>query len=272
MNTGEHYKKRRSLKEKLKLCAVAVTMLGLPPVAPASYLANDYSPVPLLEQKEVTIITSNVHNRPLIRYLDDDFLQDDPLNILTTHQPDIACFQEISAQDAAELTQYGEVVYKENNNKPFNGSVGIAQVSTRRMSHIQTPNLSKDSERSAIVTTIDDIQAACTHLTDNPVKAKEQLHELLNRYPDLAIVAGDFNLEASIANTIMRNFRYASTDKPTLVHSNKSAVDRVFLKNGQKRTIQHWISHRFRLLSDHRGVKASFRPLNWANTSRQSLQ
>ncbi len=262
----------RSWRDRLRLSLAAVALLVPPPVISPSYLPESFDPVELQQQEDVTIISANVHNRPLIQFFNSNFLEAEPIKIIVDQQPDIACFQEISQINARLLTSHGEVVYAQNNKKPLNESVGVAMVSTRKMDDIETPNLSESLTRPAIVAKVDGVNMACLHLTNGPSKATQELRKLLRLYPDIDLIAGDFNLEPDQIAGLVEEFQIQSPESTTLVRSKKrGAVDRILLKQTSALTLAKWSIKSFSTGSDHRAVKFVGKPSSSSNLLRKDL-
>lgn len=278
MRNMEQSTPKRRRPGRLRLGLAAVALFGLPPVSDYSYPVAEYSSVPLHQQAKIELFTANVHNRPLIHFLNEDFLEANPAGILEAVSPDVAFFQEISSRDARELPAHGyNVAYEPNSEIPLNESTGIAVASTRKMSKVEIVDLSEISNRPAIVADIDGFKFAGVHLSNDQRLAMEELKRLVELHPDLDGLGGDFNLKPSKVSHLIGDFAVSSTDKPTLPRPRKRSADRILFgkaefnlaeMDGQRLST---FTNTAPIGSDHLGVYLELRPQNEINTPRSSF-
>lgn len=259
---------------KLGRVVMAIAMLPLTPVIDNIDRSRaEYNPVELSRQPELDVLTANIHNQPLIQFFNSTFQEQDPLELLDRTKPDIACFQEISEEDALSLTSYGDVIFATNNDWVLNGRVGIALVSTREISGAKTTNLGSDEyQRPAIIASIDNLKIACLHLTSSTELAEKELRKLKDLPQALDIIMGDLNLTPAEANSIIGDINYSSrTDEPTHPGTGR-AIDRIILPDGSKILVWKFDSFIIEINSDHKGVLVKVWPSNWPMWIFQSLK
>ncbi|MFZ1522479.1 MAG: endonuclease/exonuclease/phosphatase family protein [Candidatus Saccharimonadales bacterium] len=259
---------------KLGRVVMAIAMLPLTPVIDNIDRSRaEYNPVELSRQPELDILTANIHNQPLIQFFNSTFQEQDPLELLDRTKPDIACFQEISEEDALSLTSYGDVIFATNNDWVLNGRVGIALVSTREISGTKTTNLGSDEyQRPAIIASIDNLKIACLHLTSSTGLAEKELRKLKDLPHALDIIMGDLNLTPAEANSIIGDINYSSrNDEPTHPKTGR-AIDRIILLDGSKILVWKFDSFIIKINSDHKGVIARIKPSSWTNVDIKELK
>ena len=259
---------------KLGRVVMAIAMLPLTPVIDNIDRSRaEYNPVELSRQPELDILTANIHNQPLIQFFNSTFQEQDPLELLDRTKPDIACFQEISEEDALSLTSYGDVIFATNNDWVLNGRVGIALVSTRKISDAKTPNLGSDEyQRPAIIASINNLKIACLHLTSSTGLAEKELRKLKDLPHALDIIMGDLNLTPAEANSIIGDINYSSrNDEPTHPKTGR-AIDRIILLDGSKILVWKFDSFIIKINSDHKGVIARIKPSSWTNVDIKELK
>jgi endonuclease/exonuclease/phosphatase family metal-dependent hydrolase len=267
----------RVARSKVGRMAASLMLLagGLIPVEnPIIESLAGYDPIELEAQDDIKLMTANAHNRPLTQFFNFDFLEQNPVELLNRYTPDIACFQEISEEDALNLRAFGDVVFTSNNEWPFNGSVGIALVSKRRIQDAFTPDLDSrnDQNRPAIVATIDGLRIACLHLTNSTILASSELKKINDLVQNLDVIIGDLNLSPKLVQMIMGDVNYASrTDKVTHAGT-EGVIDRIILPDESRILVWKFRSIIIRINSDHRGVIAMILPSNWSNLSREDLK
>lgn len=252
---------------KLGRVVMAIAMLPLTPVIDNIDRSRaEYNPVELSRQPELDVLTANIHNQPLIQFFNSTFQEQDPLELLDRTKPDIACFQEISEEDALSLTSYGDVIFATNNDWVLNGRVGVALVSTRKISDAKTPNLGSDEyQRPAIIASVDNLRIACLHLTSSAGLAEEELQKLKELPWALDIIMGDLNLNPPLADSIIGNIDYSSrTDQATHPGTGR-AIDRIILPGGSKILVWKFDSSIIEINSDHKGVIVKIKPPSWTN-------
>lgn len=274
MHETERNSRQRTWRDKLRIGVAGVMLLGLPPVVDETYPAEEYSQEPLQQQKEIRILTANIHNPPLIQFYKSRFSKADAYKLLNTTKPDIACLQEITNDEAAKLPQ--EIAFARNSKVPLNkivrlDDVGLALASTRKMENVERLNLSRTSIRPAVIADIDSLKVACLHLTDDGVAASEELQILLKTHPDLSLVMGDFNQTPVEIGRLMGDMAIASTHEPTLVNGKRPAIDRIFLDD-KALLLKYWDSFPLETGSDHRAVLLTGTPSNRRNFSRKELR
>lgn len=236
---------------------------------------GEYSPASVTQQGELELLSANVHNEPLIQIFNTSFKEANPDRILAENKPDVACFQEISEEDALSLSYYGDVAFISNNQAPLNGKVGLAIVSKRKIKNVDFIN-PDDNDRPAIIAIIDNLKIACLHLIANEGIAEDQLREIMNLVSGLNIIMGDLNLGPEKANQIIGDFKYSSpTDKASLLSDTKTgrgAIDRIIVLGNSKLLINSATGRLIFIHSDHLGVRVTIKLSNWANVDRKELK
>lgn len=250
------------------------------PIAPITDSVDrssaEYSPVELRQQPDLNLLTANVHNKPLIQFFNSGFEQADSLSLMTGEQGqeiNIACFQEISEEDAHKLSEHGDVIFAVNNDYPLNGKVGIALFSRRRIADSEKPNLSGRSHRPAILATIDNLRFACMHLTRRRGDALDELDKLNEITDHIDFIMGDLNLDPEDVDALIASgIKFSSrTDQPTL-KSGGRAIDRIIVPGESRIIIYKFESYVIEIHSDHMGVLVKIKPSNWANTNMRELK
>lgn len=236
---------------------------------------GEYSPASVTQQGELELLSANIHNRPSVQLFNGSFEEGSPRQILAENNPDIACFQEISEEDALSLSYYGDVVFISNNQAPLNGKVGLAVVSRREIENVDFIN-PDDNDRPAIIAIIDNLKIACLHLTANKTIAKNQLRKIMEIISNLDLIMGDLNLRPEKANQIIGDFKYSSpTDKASLLSDTKTgrgAIDRIIVLGNSKLLINSATGRLIFIHSDHLGVRVTIKLSNWANVDRKELK
>ena len=256
-NSGEAWQpslRYRLANSQLGRAVMATMMLPLGPVTdPVERSSVEYPALALPEQTDIRIMSANLHHRPLTQYFNSEFKEQNPLSLIESYpEIDIACFQEISEEDAHSLSEHGDVVFAVNNEYPLNGKVGVALFSRRKISDASRPNLSHGSRRPAILATIDNLRFACLHFTNNEVSASNELNELLEIAEGLDVVAGDFNLQTYyVGNSAPKPIASSESSGPTL---GSRTIDRIILLAGSEITISHVYIKTELINSDHRAV------------------
>lgn len=223
------------------------------------FKGKEYLSTPITEQRELELLSANTHNRPLVQFFNGSFQEANPTQILAENNPDVACFQEISEEDALNLSYYGDVVFTSNSDAPLNGSVGIAIVSRRKIENVDFIN-PDDNNRPAIIANIDNLKIACLHLTANKAIAKNQLRKIMEIISNLDLIMGDLNLRPEEANQIIGAFKYSSPEyDPSLLSDiktdKKGAVDRIIVLGSSELPINSATGYLISIHSDHLGVK-----------------
>ena len=270
----KHKSYERSFRARLtnsKLGTALIALAFLPVVGVVdnvTRLQGDYDTTALQEQSELELVSANIHNEPLTQIFNTSFKEANPEQILAENKPDIACFQEISEEDALSLSYYGDVVFVSNNQAPLNGKVGIAIVSRRKVENADFIN-PDDNDRPAIIATIDNLKIACLHLMANEAIAENQLQKIMNLVSGLDIIMGDLNLRPEKANEIIGDFKYSSpTNKASLLADRKTgrgAIDRIIVLGSSKLLINSATGRLIFIHSDHLGVRVVIKPSNRAN-------
>lgn len=277
----KHKSYERSFRARLtnsKLGAALMTLAFLPLVGVVdnvTRLQGEYDATALQEQTEIGLLSANIHNEPLVQIFNPSFKQANPERILAENKPDIACFQEISEEDALSLSYYGDVVFVSNNQAPLNGKVGIAIVSRRKIENADFIN-PDSNDRPAIIARIDNLKIACLHLTANEAIAENQLQKIMNVASSLDIIMGDLNLRPEKANEIIGDFKYSSpTNKASLISDRKTgrgAIDRIIVTGTSKLLINSATGDLIFIHSDHLGVRVVIKPSNWANVDMREFK
>ncbi len=277
----KHKSYERSFRARLtnsRLGAALMTLAFLPLVGVVdnvTRLQGDYDTIALQKQDEIELLSANIHNEPLVQIFNPSFKEANPERILAENKPDVACFQEISEEDALSLSYYGDVVFVSNNQAPLNGEVGLAVVSRREIENVDFINPDNDN-RPAIIANTDNIKIACLHLTANEAIAENQLQKIMNVASSLDIIMGDLNLRPEKANEIIGDFKYSSpTNKASLISDRKTgrgAIDRIIVTDNSKLLINSATGDLIFIHSDHLGVRAVIKPSNWANVDMEDFK
>ena len=270
----KHKNYERSFRARLtnsKLGAALMALAFLPVVGVVdnvTRLQGDYDTIALQEQSELELVSANIHNEPLTQIFNTSFKEANPEQILAENKPDVACFQEVSEEDALSLSYYGDVVFVSNNQAPLNGKVGSAIVSEREIENAYFINPDSNN-RPAIIATIDSLKIACLHLTASEKIAENQLEKVMNIVSGLDIIMGDLNLRPEKANEIIGDFKYSSpTNKASLLADRKTgrgAIDRIIVTGTSKLLINSATGDLMVIHSDHLGVRVVIKLSNRAN-------
>jgi endonuclease/exonuclease/phosphatase family metal-dependent hydrolase len=277
----KHKNYEKSFRARLtnsKLGAALMALAFLPVVGVVdnvTRLQGDYDTIALQKQDEIELLSANIHNEPLVQIFNTSFKEANPEQILAENKPDIACFQEISEEDALSLSYYGDVVFVSNNQAPLNGKVGIAIVSRRKIENVDFINPDNDN-RPAIIARIDNLRIACLHLTANEGIAENQLQKIMNVASGLDIIMGDLNLRPEKANEIIGDFKYSSpTNKASLLADRKTgrgAIDRIIVTGTSKLLMNSATGDLIFIHSDHQGIIVVIETSNWANVDMREFK